>query len=102
LNVSNALANTLCCRRGGSFTTRAILVRILWVGAFLAFRLQRSVLLLEGVGDVLEEDQAEDDVLVLRSVHAAAQCIGHLPELGFITDGGAVIAPRRVIGPRRR
>jgi hypothetical protein len=41
------------------------------------------VLFLKGVGDVLEEDQAEDDVLVLGGVHAAAEGVGHLPELGF-------------------
>jgi len=46
------------------------------------------VLLLEGVGDVLEEQQAERDVLVLGGVHAAAQGVGHLPELGFVADGG--------------
>jgi hypothetical protein len=34
------------------------------------------VLGLEGVGDVLEEDEAEDDVLVLRRVHIVAQGVG--------------------------
>ena len=43
-------------------------------------------MLLEGVGDVLEEDQAEDDVLVFGGVHAAAQRVGHLPELGLVAD----------------
>ena len=37
---------------------------------------ERGVLLLEGVGDVLEEDQAEDDVLVLGRVHVVAQLVG--------------------------
>jgi len=45
-------------------------------------------LLLEGVGDVLQEQEAQADVLVLGSVHAAAQGVGHLPELGFVADGG--------------
>ena len=54
--------------------------------ALLGFELR--VLLLEGVGDVLEEDQAEDDVLVLGGVHAAAQRVGHLPELGLVADVG--------------
>jgi hypothetical protein len=31
---------------------------------------------LEGVGDVLQEDQAEDDVLVFRRVHVVAQLVG--------------------------
>ena len=44
---------------------------------------------LEGVGDVLEEDEAEDDVLVLRRVHVVAQTIGHLPELGLEAEVGA-------------
>ena len=35
--------------------------------------------LLEGVGDVLEEDQTEHDVLVLGGVQAAAQGVGHAP-----------------------
>ena len=38
--------------------------------------------LLEGIGDVLEEDQPEDDMLVFGGVHGAAQGVGHLPELG--------------------
>ena len=36
--------------------------------------------LLEGVGDVLEEDQAEDDVLVLGGVHRPAQLVSGLPQ----------------------
>ena len=40
-------------------------------GVFTPFGEHLSVALLEGVGDVLEEDQAEDDVLVLGGVHAA-------------------------------
>ena len=34
----------------------------------------------EGVGHVLEEDQAEDEVLVLGGVHRAAQLVGGLPQ----------------------
>jgi hypothetical protein len=46
-------------------------------------------LLLEGIGDVLEENESEDDMLVLGSVHAAAQRIGSAPELRFKVDAGA-------------
>ena len=46
---------------------------------------------LEGVGDVLEEDQPEDDVLVLGGVHRAAQRVGHRPQLGLITGRGAAV-----------
>ena len=49
---------------------------------------QRSVPFLDGVGDVLEEQQAEGNVPVLGRVHVAAQGVSHLPELGFVADGG--------------
>ena len=39
----------------------------------------------EGVGDVLEEDEAEDDVLVLGGIHVGAELVGGGPE-GFL-DG---------------
>jgi hypothetical protein len=49
------------------------------------------MLLLEGVGDVLEEDQAQDDVLVLGGVHRTAERVGHLPELGLVADRRAAV-----------
>jgi hypothetical protein len=67
---------------------RAVLVRVFGVGALRLLGDQPGVLFLEGVGDVLEEDQSEHDVLVLGGVHAAAQRVGHLPELGFVAEGG--------------
>jgi len=46
---------------------------------------------LEGVGDVFEEDEAEDDVLVFRRVHVVAELVGGEPELGFEAEvGGGV------------
>ena len=48
---------------------------------------QLRVGFLEGVGDVLEEYEAEDDVLVLGGVHAAAEGVGHAPELGAVVEG---------------
>ena len=51
-----------------------------------------GVLGLEGVGDVLEEDQAEDDVLVLGRVHVVAQRVGRGPELRLEAEIGAVAA----------
>jgi hypothetical protein len=65
----------------------AVLVGILGVGALRLLRLELGVLLLEGVGDVLEEDQAEDDVLVLGRVHVVAQRVGGRPELGLEAEG---------------
>ena len=49
------------------------------------------VALLEGVGDVLQEDQPEDDMLVLGGVHRAAQRVGHRPQLGLVADGGPAV-----------
>ena len=71
----------------------AVFVGVLGIGAVGALRLQLGVLFLEGVGDVLEEDQAEDDVLVLGRVHVVAQGVGRLPELGLEAEvgGGAAI-----------
>ena len=43
----------------------------------------------EGVGDVLEEQEAEDDVLVLGGVHVAAQLVGGLPEGGLEAEVAA-------------
>ena len=43
---------------------------------------------LEGVGDVFEEDEAEDDVLVFRRVHVVPQLISGEPELSLEADGG--------------
>jgi hypothetical protein len=46
---------------------------------------------LEGIGDVFEEDEAEDDVLVLRRVHVIAELVGGEPELGLEAEiGGGV------------
>ena len=46
---------------------------------------------LEGVGDVLQEDEAEDDVLVFRGVHVVAELVGGEPELGLEAEvGGGV------------
>ena len=61
-----------------------VFVRIFGIGAgVVAFACdQLRVVFLEGVGDVFEEDEAEDDVLVFRRVHVAAQLVGGEPELG--------------------
>jgi hypothetical protein len=39
-----------------------------------------------GVGDVFEEAEPEDDMLVFRRVHAVAEHVGGEPELGLETD----------------
>ena len=65
-----------------------LFVRILLVGALVALGLQLGVYFLEGVGDELEEDGAENDVLVLSSVHTASEGIGHPPEVGAVIRFG--------------
>ncbi len=47
-----------------------------------------SVVFLEAVGDVLKKDEAENDVLVFRSVHVVAQLVGGEPELGLEAELG--------------
>jgi hypothetical protein len=67
---------------------RAILVRVLGVGAPVLLGLKLGVLCFESIEDVLQEDEAEDDVFILGGVHAAAEGIGHPPQLSLIADGG--------------
>jgi hypothetical protein len=43
------------------------------------------VFFLEGVGNVLEENKAEDDVFVLGGVHIALELFGSGPKRGFKT-----------------
>ena len=81
-------------RRHPEDVGRPILIGVFGVGPLVAFRLQRRVALLEGVGDVLEEDEAQDDVLVLGGVHVVAQRVGRGPELRFKAQwGGGCVVP---------
>ena len=57
----------------------AVFVRVFRIGALLALAVEFGVLGLERIGNVLEEDQAEDDVLIFRRVHIVAQCVGRGP-----------------------
>ena len=68
----------------------AVLVGVFGIGAVFDLPLQLRVCLFKGVGDVLEKDQTEDDVLVLSSVHVAAQCVGHLPEFRRVVSVATV------------
>jgi hypothetical protein len=55
-----------------------------------ALRIEPGVLLLERVGDVLEEDQAQHDVLVLGRIHVRAQRVGSLPQFPLEPEVGCV------------
>ena len=65
-------------------------VGIFGVRALVALCLQPRVALLESVRDVLQEDEAQHDVLVFRRVHVAAQRIGGGPKFGLVAGGDAV------------
>ena len=56
--------------------------------------LEFGVLRLERIADVLEEDQAQDDVLVLGRVHVVAQGVGGLPELALERACPLIAGPR--------
>ena len=60
-------------------------------GVFAPFFNNRCAAFLEGVGDILQEDEAEHDVLVLSGIHGAAERIGHLPEFRLVADGRAAV-----------
>jgi hypothetical protein len=62
-----------------------ILVFVFGIGAFKFAKAcdELRLMFLEGVGDVFEEDEAEDDVLVFRRVHVVAELVGGEPELGL-------------------
>lgn len=73
----------------------AVLVGILRIGALILLGFQPRVHFLERIGDVFEEDQAQDDVIVFGGIHAAAERVCHAPEFGFIADiGGGGVGPR--------
>ena len=70
---------------------RAVLVRIFGIGPFAHFGQQLLMPLFEGVGDVLEEDQPQHDVLVLGRIHVVAELVSGQPELGLEAEiGGGV------------
>src|SRR4030067_2254830 len=68
----------------------AVLVRGLRVRPALFMGDQPGAMLLKGVRNVLQEDEAQDDVLVLGGVHVVAELVRRLPELGLEAEHGAV------------
>jgi hypothetical protein len=61
------------------------------LGALGVFGQKGGALGFESVRDVLEEDQAEDNVLVIRRLHVAAQLVGGLEEAGLDPEVRAVV-----------
>jgi hypothetical protein len=45
---------------------------------------------LKGIRDVLQEDQPEDNVLVLRSIHMPTKFVSSGPELFFKSEIGTI------------
>jgi hypothetical protein len=70
-----------------------IFVGIFGIGSsvFGLSRNELGVVLFEDVGDVFKEDESEDNMLVLRCVHVAAEFVGSEPKLGLKTDVGRVV-----------
>ena len=62
----------------------------------VSFVHQLLVTLLKAVGDVFQENQAEDDVLVFRSVHVAAQHACSVPDLFLKADVGGCLDVRHM------
>lgn len=77
-------------RRNPEDVDRAVLVGILRARERVGRELR--ALPLESVRDVLEEDEAEDDVLVLRCVHMPAQPVRCCPERGLEAERRPVLA----------
>src|SRR5690606_12775729 len=63
-------------------------VLVLVLGGFRVFGQQLGVAGLEGIGDVLEEDQPQGDVLVVAGLHVAAQFVGGLEQFGLEAELG--------------
>ncbi len=93
LPMAGCLAFAWRCAQRDSFGTQktfsAVFVSVLGVraGAVTLTGDQLCAVLLAGVGNVLEEDQPEDNVLVFSGVHVAAQLVGREPKFRFEAEG---------------
>ena len=67
-----------------------VFVGVFGIGPLVLGRQKPLVHLLERVGDVLQEDQPQDDVLVFRRVHVVAELVGGEPQLGLESEVGPV------------
>ena len=60
-----------------------VFIPIFWISAKIFLGHQLGVQRLEGVGDVFEEDEAEEDVFIFGGVDVLAQLVGRFPQLFF-------------------
>jgi len=76
----------------------AVLIGIFGICAclvgFASYELR--AMLFEAVGNIFEEDQAKNNVLVFRRIHVAAELISSEPKLSFEANVGRIIG--RVLG----
>ena len=72
----------------------AVFIRVFRISALLfPFTFEDGVLLLEGIRDIFQKDEAKDDMLVFSGIHAAPQGVGHAPQVG-LTAGCCPAAAR--------
>lgn len=74
----------------------AVLVGVFGAGTARLLRHKLRLLLLEGIRDVLEEEEAENNVLVRGGVPAAAKRVGSSPQLGL--EARFVEEVRKILG----
>src|SRR5690606_25046294 len=67
-------------------------VLVLVLGSLCIFRQQRLVLSLKGVGDVLQKNEPERDVLVVAWLHVAAQLVSGLEKISLEAEAASVAA----------
>ena len=77
--------------RGFADPNRLASLEALRGGRFLALHQPSGAPGLEGGADVLEEVQAEDDVVVVAGLHAAAQLVGGLERLRLDAEGPGLL-----------
>ena len=84
---------------GGPLSAMDILIalyfRVLRVRPFGRIGQEFGVLLFKGVGDVLQKDQTEHDMLVLGGIHVVAELVRRRPQRRLKTQ-------RRTVAVRRR
>ena len=87
-----------CFLRHPKDACRSIFVWVFRVGTLIPLCFEFSMFRFEGIGDVLQENEAKDDVLVLRCVHVVAERICHAPQLRFIDTDDADVTHLTTFG----